>query len=280
MQTDIHTGLIAETEPGTPLGRILGAGFLHERTVYLPWRVLGSYALVYVLHGSGQYQDASGCRAEVSAGSLLLLFPELAHRYGPVGSGRWAEFHVIFEGKTFDLWREAGLLDSRRPVWTLRPEGTWLSRFSAIAEPLETGSESGSLLAVSRLLSVLTEAAALHAAPAPSPAVAWLMEAKTLLAADLSRERTAAEVAARLGLSYETFRKTFEHHAGVSPARYRAHERLQAAQVLLAQTAMTSRQIADSLGFPDEFYFSRRFRRLFGLSPRGYRRQISRTLAE
>lgn len=278
METDIHTGLIPYGEPETPLGRILGAGFLHERTVYLPWRVLGSYALVYILEGMGHYEDASGYAADVAAGSLLLLFPELAHRYGPKGAATWAEFHVIFSGKTFDLWRDAGLLDSRRPIWTLHPVTDWLGEFSAIAEPLEMASERGSLLAVSRLLSVLTEAAALNAAPTPPVVVPWLGEAKTLLAADLGEARTAAEVAGRLGLSYETFRKTFERYAEVSPARYRARERLRAAQSLLARTPMTSRQIADSLGFPDECYFSRRFRQHFGISPRGYRQRIRRDL--
>jgi len=278
MQTNIHTALISPGEPETPLGRILGAAFLHERTVYLPWRVLGSYALVYILEGMGHYEDASGYAADVAPGSLLILFPELAHRYGPLRSERWAEFHVIFSGKTFDLWRDAGLLDSRRPVWTLHPVADWLSEFSAIAEPLQMPSERGSLLAVSRLLSALTEAAALHAALTPPDAVPWLGEAKALLAADLGEDRTAAEVARRLRLSYETFRKTFERHAGISPGRYRASERLRAAQSLLAQTQMTSRQIADSLGFPDECYFSRRFRQHFGVSPRGYRQQIRRTL--
>ena len=278
MQTNIHTDLISHQEPATPLGRILGAGFLHERTVYLPWRVLRSYALVYVLEGLGHYEDASGFAADVAPGSLVLLFPELAHRYGPRESSRWAELYVIFEGKTFDLWREQGLLDSRRPVWSLLPVGAWQAKLSAIAEPLETASEQGSLLAVSRLLSALTEAAALHPALLTPAVVPWLGEAKALLAADLGGDRTAAEVAGKLGLSYETFRKTFERHAGISPARYRAFERLHAAQSLLAQTGMTSRQIADSLGFPDECYFSRRFRQRFGISPRGYRQRISREL--
>lgn len=43
---------------------------------------------------------------------------------------------------------------------------------------------------------------------------------------------------------------------------------------------MTSRQIADSRGFPDEFNFSRRFRQRLGIPPRGYPQQIRRALTQ
>ena len=281
MKSDIYTSLISPHEPVTPLGQIQGAGFIHQKTSYLPWRVLGSYALVYILEGQGRYQDASGFAQEVRAGSLLLLFPEMAHRYGPGDNGCWSEFHVIFEGKPFDLWREAGILDARRPVWELCPVADWLSRLTAISAPLEPKSDTGSLVAVSCLLSILTEAAAAqHLGLTPPAALPWLNKARHLLGADLSRDRTAAEVAAELGLSHETFRKTFERHVGISPARFRADARLNAARALLLHTAMTSRQIADSLGFPDEFYFSRRFRQKFGISPRRYRLQTKLSAAD
>lgn len=266
MRTDVYTPVIAPDSPMTALGRLAGGGFIHQKTGYLPWRVLGQYALVYVLEGRGQYQDANGLISEIAAGDLLLLFPELAHRYGPGSRGTWTELHMIFEGRMFEEWRDIGLLDSSRPLYHLEPVEQWQARF------LEIAPDSG-IVAVSRLLTVLTEAAATRSiTETPSPLLPWLTHARNLLETELSEERPMTEVAAHLSLSYETFRKAFEQQVGISPARYRAGKRMDAARALLLHTPMTSRQIADSLGFPDEFYFSKRFKQAVGLSPRDFRR--------
>ena len=137
---------------------------------------------------------------------------------------------------------------------------------------MEESARAEGLVAVTRLLTVLAEAAATRGGAGGPARLPWLEAARRLLETELSRELPMAESAARLGLSYETFRKAFEQQAGVSPARYRAGKRLDAARALMLHTPMTGRQIADSLGFPDEFYLSRRFKQAFGVSPREFRR--------
>lgn len=267
MQTDVFTSLISQNAPMTALGRLAGAGYIHEKTGYLDWRVLGQYAVVYVLEGQGQYQDANGLASWVDTGDWLLLFPELAHRYGPGHFGRWTEFHVIFEGKPFDTWREAGVLDSSQPIYKLRPIADWAKKLTAITEANIKGT-----VAVARLLALLTEAAATRTlVTTPPPNISWLGQARHLLETELNTDLAMSEVARQIGVSYETFRKTFAQQTGASPAGYRAAKRLDAARALLLHTAMTSRQIADSLGYPDEFYFSKRFKQTTGLSPRQYR---------
>ena len=270
MKLDTFVEVLPHNALMTPLGRLAGAGYIHRKTGYLRWRVLGSYALVYVLEGQGRYQDASGSACEVGAGDLIVIFPELAHRYGPGRRGEWSEFHVIFEGPAFDLWRGAGLLDAARPVTRLGPVGEWGERLLAVADgsPPQT-------VAVSRLLTLLSEVAATRGEQATPARLPWLDQAWHLLGSELSQELSPTDVAARLGLSYETFRKAFEKQVGVSPARYRSDRRLGAAQALLLHTQMSGRQIADSLGFRDEFYFSKRFKQHTGLSPREYRKQKS-----
>ena len=266
MQTDVFTQLAAPDAPPTAMGRLTGAGYIHQKTGMLDWRVLGRYALVYVLEGQGRFADAGGSVQAVKAGDLLLLFPELAHRYGPGNAGTWAEMHILFEGPAFDLARAGGALDSAQPVCRLEPIAHWQARLAAAA-----GAEG--MVAVTRLLAVLAEAAATRGGEADPARLPWLEAARRLLETELGRDLPMSEVAAKLGLSYETFRKAFEQRAGISPARYRAGKRMEAARALLLHTPMTGRQIADSLGFPDEFYFSRRFKQAAGVSPREFRRR-------
>ena len=265
MKTDVFTQLAAPDVPSTALGTLSGAGYIHGKTGMLDWRVLGRYALVYILEGQGRYQNVGGPSCGVEAGDLLLLFPELAHRYGPGDTGTWAELHILFEGPAFDLARADGALDSAQPICRLEPIAHWQIQW-------EEAARAEGLVAVTRLLALLAEAAATRGGGTSPAHLPWLEAARRHLKMDLNHKMPMAEVAARLGQSYETFRKAFEQQTGVSPARYRANKRMEAARALLLHTPMTSRQIADSLGFPDEFYFSKRFKQAFGVSPRDFRR--------
>src|SRR5690242_20594723 len=84
----------------TPLGRIMVSGILINSagTSRHPMRVFGSYALVYLLEGSGLYQDGNGYARKVRPGDVLILFPEIPHSYGPGAGEYWNEFYTVFDG--------------------------------------------------------------------------------------------------------------------------------------------------------------------------------------
>lgn len=79
------------------------------------------------------------------------------------------------------------------------------------------------------------------------------------------------EVARSLGMSYESFRKKFAHRMGTPPSRYRQARMIEQACALLMRRSLSHRQIAEQLGFCDEFHFSKIFRKRMGFSPRAFR---------
>jgi transcriptional regulator GlxA family with amidase domain len=60
------------------------------------------------------------------------------------------------------------------------------------------------------------------------------------------------------------------------PVAYRTALRLARARELLATTAMNVGAVARATGFADPLYFSRAFRRRFGISPREMLRNFRR----
>jgi AraC-like DNA-binding protein len=220
-----------------------------------------------VLRGNGTYHDVQ--REEpLVAGSLVLVFPGVEHTYGPGPDETWDELFVVFGGPVFDAWRTAGLLDPARPV--LSRDVSWADRLEKVlAMPVKTEADRLEQLGVFQ--SILGRIVSGEDFPGGDPALDWLGRARAMLESDLSAAIEGEDVARALGLGYETFRKTFARAVGVPPARYRTQKRIAAACQLLLHTHLSNRQIADQLGFADEFVFSKRFRAVTGRSPREFR---------
>lgn len=72
------------------------------------------------------------------------------------------------------------------------------------------------------------------------------------------------------------FSRHFLNVVGVRPTEYIIGKRLERAQRLLALTDVPLKEIAGRVGIPNVYYFSRLFRRRFGLPPATYRRMAWR----
>lgn len=89
---------------------------------------------------------------------------------------------------------------------------------------------------------------------------------------DPYRAFTLEELSAQSGVRKTMFLQFFRHMTGTSPTQYIINLRLEHARDLLLETQLPISQIAEHCGFSDPFYFSRRFKARFLLSPQQYRK--------
>ena len=82
-----------------------------------------------------------------------------------------------------------------------------------------------------------------------------------------------ARIAAEIGCSPAHAIRLFKRTTGTTPVAYLLNEKLQLARELLGNTGNSVKEVAAAVGFDDPFYFSRCFKRRFGVSPRGIRRE-------
>jgi AraC-like DNA-binding protein len=235
-------------------------------------RILGAYAIVYVLAGLGRYADARGQRRDLRAGDLIVVFPDLGHSYGAQRGSVWDEFFILFDGPVFDLWRTQGLLDPGNPILHLEPIEYWRRRFEEVARRPTTVGSKHFLDRVGHLQVALGEALLENQhLPSASADAAWLSKACALLEKDLQSALKDHALAQQLGVSYEGFRKRFTKLAGMTPGKYRTTRLMSGACKLLHEGQLPIKEIAEKLGFCDQFHFARRFKQVLGKSPSQFR---------
>ena len=97
-----------------------------------------------------------------------------------------------------------------------------------------------------------------------------VLDAIKYIRAHLTAALTVSEVAEAVLSSESRLATLFKREVGNSIAWYIEDLVMSEAQNMLMRGKMTISEISDSLGFCDQFYFSRRFKKRFGLSPREY----------
>ena len=80
-----------------------------------------------------------------------------------------------------------------------------------------------------------------------------------------------AELAESYGMSEGHFIRQFKSYTGQTPLEYRVTKRMETAKSLLAGTDLSVTDISSSLGFDDPLYFSRVFKRVFGVPPSAWK---------
>jgi AraC family transcriptional regulator of arabinose operon len=92
----------------------------------------------------------------------------------------------------------------------------------------------------------------------------------------LSEDLGLDEVAREVHLSPSRLAQLFREHTGLSLLRWREDQRLQMARHLLQTTGTPVSRISAMVGYDDQLYFSRVFRKRVGVSPTEFRRRRSR----
>lgn len=107
-----------------------------------------------------------------------------------------------------------------------------------------------------------------------------IFKARELMETEYRNARKVSEYANVCSMSPGRFSTVFEKAVGKPPKKYIQDLKIDKACELLRHTAMTVTAAARSSGFSDSLYFSRVFRKRFGVSPDKYRKMSSEEISE
>jgi len=103
---------------------------------------------------------------------------------------------------------------------------------------------------------------------------ARLARAKQFIQDNIKFNPTCAQVAKQCYISEKQLTRIFEKHEGITLSKYIMRFKTKKAEQLLADCSLSIRQVSDMLGFTNEFYFNRFFKRNSGMAPGEYRKTL------
>ena len=237
-------------------------------------RILGRYALIFVLEGDIYYKDAHGRDVVLNPGHAILVSPDLPHAYGGVNQSKWSQSYLVFDGPQFDLILNSELWRGTSPFWKVNSIQLWNDQLKQLIEDASDQNRAAGAVAITQFSHLLTQLKAEDLKPNESKK-AWLRQSMKLLSKPQEQTWLPPQVVAnQVGLSYENFRKLFTEQTGLPPAKYQRQRKIDRACADIYRGSIQFKELAEELGFCDVYHFSKAFKQVKGQSPSAYRRSV------
>jgi AraC-like DNA-binding protein len=249
---------------------------------YFTWergRTLSHYQFVYITRGTGVFESKPGEPQPVRAGDLLLLFPGTWHRYRPVPRTGWDEYWIEFDGDYLRRLMSRREFSAEQPVQRLGVRDDLLDLFLKALELLRHEPPEYQLLLGTLAMQIIAQVlSALKSKTSEDRQLTEIIrEARRWLVCQPIQSENLDQLAARLNLSYTTFRRLFKAETGFSPRQFALEAQLRKAADLLNCTDIPVHRIAEQCGVDSVYYFSRLFKKKTGLAPTAYREAHRKT---
>ena len=229
------------------------------------------YLIHYVLSGKGIFRTDDNTYS-LQKGNGFLIFPEELTYYEADAGDPWEYIWVGFSGiKALELLQLCGL-DENNPVF-LCPE---IEPFmlSMITSDSLVNPELHILAKLYEMLSCLSQASDYTPVGKADVKKQYVSDAINFISSNYMKNISIGMITKEIGLNRSYFYSIFKNQTGVSPRQFLIDCRIEAACRLLRQTSYKISDVARSVGYEDEFMFSRMFTSKKGLSPLKYRKSI------
>jgi AraC-like DNA-binding protein len=239
-------------------------------------RILKEYQLIYVPEGSGYFESVSCKRQKITAGTMILLFPNEWHTYEPDKDSGWLEYWVGFRGLHIDNRVKSGFFSPENAVFHLGFSSAILGLYEDILNHAAEEKAGYQQLISSIVLCILGLVHFMHRNETfnDSFAVIKINEARAIMKQTIEEVVSLRSIAERIGVGYSWFRKMFKKYVDVSPAQYQANLKFLRSKELLTTTDLSVTEIAYKLNFENVGKFSTFFNKKEGLSPLQYRKEV------
>ena len=242
--------------------------------------VRNNFLFHYVISGHGQLDatgpDGATRRYELGPDQGFLICPGLVNTYFADKHDPWKYVWLEFGGLRAEEYLGAAGLGPLRPIYQPRaPEQGRPVRDTMLY--IADHSQASTLHLIGHLClfldGLIQSSSARRGTSSPRLQDFCIQEAVTFMEHNYRRELTVEEIADVCKLNRSYFSKLFKESMGCPPQEFLIRLRLSKAAERLKGTRASIGDISAACGYPNQFHFSRAFKKRYGVSPREWRMQ-------
>jgi AraC-like DNA-binding protein len=231
--------------------------------------------LFYCVDGAGWYQIGDK-RSEVGPNQFFILPQNVEHAYGSDDDNPWSIYWIHFGGESLPQFNSLHAVQKHFKPFYIKSSGEIITMFSRIYKALELGYSTDNLifanLCLPHFLSLFIYNSK-HTTVSPTDKLDVVDSAILYMQEHINENISLQDLSSHYNYSASRFSSLFKQKTGYAPIDYFIQMKMQKASQQLDFSSSSVKDIALSMGFDDPYYFSKRFRKIIGLSPKQYRSQ-------
>ncbi len=229
------------------------------------------YRLGYTTQGKVLMNDTKKDYV-VTGGTFYAFKPGETSFAEAVGPGNWSHYILNFVGQEAeDMINKTGILNAR--VVSVKEQSTAEMIMKTIVdENLRNGTNAQQICEYYlRILLLKLSDWIISVDNIRQTDYDTLMKCKNFIDKNFVNLVSIENISAQCGISQQHLARLFKKYIGTTPLAYLQKLKMNRAAVLLLETGLPISQITFELSFSDQFYFSKVFKKIYGISPLEYR---------
>jgi AraC-like DNA-binding protein len=236
-------------------------------------RLANHHTVHFVVEGHVRYSYGEH-QVELKRNDLFCLFPGITLQYQivpepPSLQMAWIALH----GENVQTFLTLIGISIDRPYVREAVQPDFPDKFEQfLQEYQQLNAQNPFLFSIGKIFDLFSRLTAESRAGTESKAKKeWVDRSITFMKLHYRDKIKIRDVADYIGLTRSHFATAFAKEVGCTPLEYLTNIRLSTAARLLVQSSHSISEIANSLGYPDLYTFSKSFHKQFGTSPKSYR---------
>jgi AraC family transcriptional regulator of arabinose operon len=230
------------------------------------------YILLYCIDGEG-YIYIGEQTYTLKPNTFIIIPKNVGHRYKSSNTNPWSIYWVHFSGLTADAIYDRSTEQGAPQVHAIPYDESRIKLFEQLYAMLEHSFHEKELEATNLYLQHFVTSLVYYKQLNPvaydtdsvSTSIAYMKK-------NIRQKLLIEDLAAQCGISVSHYSRLFHQKTGLSPINYFNLLKIQASCQHLYFTDRSIKEIAAAMGFDDQYYFSRLFSKLIGMSPLKYRK--------
>lgn len=236
------------------------------------------YIFYFVKEGKG-YVTQCQATHKVSAGQCFVVFPNVGTTIKSDHKKTMNVTWVAFSGYLVERYLTRAKISAYEPVFSDSPERELERMFDALLDAaLKPSNRYCKIMAqMYSIFGYFLDHIPQESRVETAPPEMYLLKALDFIDINYQDDITVEDIADSAGMNRKSLYTVFKKLTGFSPRDYLIYYRMCKATNLLKVTNLSVETVAVSVGYRDQFHFSKEFKKNVGYSPSEYRRVIDQS---